>query len=636
MALKVGEFMPHISEESIPPKLIEDALNRVLASRGFRGSARKRRFLKFVVDETQAGHADRIKAFTIAMDVFDRDASFDPMLDPVVRIQAGRIRRCLEQYYLTEGAADPVQITIPKGGYVPRFLVKHGVEPFENSDRFGDRERLLAAAAAGIDPAGAVVARPRQSGGTPKPSLRAAAIAAVKRCSAAVRLDTVATGGIVAALLLSLLAAVWLLGPAPQPVKEARLATAVRGPALMVLPFMNGTGNPAQDLFVEGFTEDLIGALIRFRNVFVFGARTTFRYGSEAELRKAGIDTNIDYVLKGSVNQLSDQIQINVALIDARNQRYVWSNGYRGTFNSSNMIDVRQDIAVQVAHTLVQSNGVIDNEEIGATAALPPSALSSYECMLRTRRYWRQTTAELHSQAKTCLERAVRIDPLYADAWAALAIAYIDEARLGFNPVKVRPDPVASGLQLAEHAASLAPNNPLPHKALGLALWLRQEPERSIASYEKALALNPNDSDVLADLGRSYSLAGEWDKGIPLLREAFARNPAHPDWYRNTIALYHYVNGRYDEALAEAKRVDRPDVIFSHVILAMIYGQTGRWANAAYEIGEILRLDPEFGTKAGSEFERRNVSPATIAVILDGLQKAGLAIAPQWASSDGH
>ncbi|PWC52648.1 tetratricopeptide repeat protein [Azospirillum sp. TSO22-1] len=619
--------MPNTSDESIPPKLIEDALERVLASRGFRGSTRKRRFLKFVVEETQAGHADRIKAFTIAMDVFDRDANFDPLLDPVVRIQAGRIRRCLEQYYLTEGALDRIQITIPKGGYVPRFIVKQGADPLENADAFADPELPGAVGASTVSTRPGVTGS-SMPGNASKRSLRAM-VAAVKR-------HGVAAGGIVVAVLLSLLAVVWFSAPAPQPVKGEKLAANVRGPALMVLPLTNGTGSTAQDVFVEGFTEDLIGALIRFRNVFVFGARTTFRYGSETALRKAGVDTNIDYVLKGSVSQAGDQIQINVALIDAHDQRYVWSNGYRGTFNSSNMIDVRQDIAVQVARTLAQSNGVIDKEEMRATATLSPTALSSYECMLRTRRYWRQLNADLHGQARTCLERSVQTDPLYADAWAALAIAYIDEARLGFNPARSRPDPIASGLQLAEHAATLAPDSPLPQKALALAYWLRREPDRSIASYEKALALNPNDSDILADLGRSYSLIGEWDKGIPLIREAFARNPAHPDWYRITFAVYHYVHGRYDEALAEARRVDQPNLVYTHVVLAMIYGQTGRGADAAYEVGEILRLEPEFGAKAIPEFERRNINPSTIAMIVDGLQKAGLAIAPQWASTDGR
>src|SRR3954463_14476182 len=120
--------MSYDAEKTTPPLLIQDALQRVLVSREFMNSDRKRRFLKFVVQETLAGHAGRIKAYAIALDVFDRDPSFDPAADPVVRIEAGRLRRCLEHYYLGEGAADRIRITIPRGGYVPHFSVTDGDE----------------------------------------------------------------------------------------------------------------------------------------------------------------------------------------------------------------------------------------------------------------------------------------------------------------------------------------------------------------------------------------------------------------------------------------------------------------------------------------------------------------------------
>src|SRR3954463_10905312 len=121
-------IMSYDAKETTPPQVVLDALLRVVASREFVNSERKRRFLKFVVEETLAGRADRIKAYSIAVDVFDRDSSFNPIADPVVRIEAGRLRRCLEHYYLGEGAADWIRITIPKGGYVPHFIVTDGDE----------------------------------------------------------------------------------------------------------------------------------------------------------------------------------------------------------------------------------------------------------------------------------------------------------------------------------------------------------------------------------------------------------------------------------------------------------------------------------------------------------------------------
>jgi hypothetical protein len=118
--------MSYDADEALPPQLILNALRRVIASPYFVNSERKRRFLEYIVQETLAGRADRIKEYTVAVGVFDRDPNFNPMTDPVVRIEAGRLRRCLEHYSLAEGAADRVWITVPKGGYVPRFVVTKG------------------------------------------------------------------------------------------------------------------------------------------------------------------------------------------------------------------------------------------------------------------------------------------------------------------------------------------------------------------------------------------------------------------------------------------------------------------------------------------------------------------------------
>lgn len=642
-----GKRIPHASEPQgldaqVAPELIDEALARVLASRSLRSTARGRRFLQFVVQETQAGRADRIKAYTIAVDVFDRDADFDSSVDPVVRIQAGRLRQALEHYYLTEGADDPVRITIPKGGYVPHFSIQSDIARSETAVT-GRSEGLRGAA---LETGGPVTTfdAPRQDnnpGTSEAPSPPAAAAERLRPFATGRRRTALAAVAVLAMAAVFLLVTVWngAFRPtrADRPTRpDVEQAATVRGPSLLVLPFTNGTGDPAQDLFADGFTEDLIGALVRFQNVLVYGASTSFRYRSTSAPLTTEPDPPIDYMIKGSISQNGNQLQIMVALIRARDHRYLWSDSFRRDLGPTTMIDLRQDIAVQVARALAQSHGVIHQEEMRLTAKRPPQELSSYECMVRARQYWRQPSAEMHRQVRGCLERAVQTDPLYADAWAALAMVTVDEARLGFNAVVERPDPIGVGLQRATYAVALAPNNPLPLQALGQAHWLRREPQLSIAAYEQALALNPNDSDILADLGRCYSLVGDWHKGISLIREAFARNPAHPNWYRIVIALFHYVHGRYDEALAEAERVDLPDVVLTHVALAMIHGQAGHTAKAAQEVQSVLRLDPNFGEKAVAEFERRNIHPATIAKIVDGLQKAGMVIAQKPALPDGQ
>lgn len=600
---------------SITAPLIDAALARVLASRSLRGSARGRRFLQFIVQETLAGRANRIKAYTIAMDVFDRDASFDPLLDPVVRIQAGRLRRALEHYYLTEGAADPLRIGIPKGGYVPQFSVAPVTAGTDLPDEASGPASVPTRKRLDLPRA------PRILGRHIDRRLRWLAVAAAVTLLAVVGLGLFAGWRTIA----------------PDPSKNtsehatapATTQRAVRGPALLVLPFTNGSGDPALDLVADGITEDLVAALIRFEDFLVFGADTSFRYPSAPALREAVPTTRVDYMLKGSVAQTGDYIQVTATLIAAKDHRYLWSDSFRRVVTPARLLDLRHDIAVQVARTLAESDGVIEREETRVSDRHAPQDLSSYACLLRARQYWRQFSAALHAEVRDCLERTTRNDPGYPEAWAALAMVTIDEARLGFNPSPARPNPIDDGLQLAERAVALAPDSALSHQALGLAWWLRREPQRSIAAYEQALALNPNDSAILADLGRCYSLTGEWERGIPLIREAFTRNPAQPSWYRIVIATYHYVNGRYDDALEEMRRANLGrEVILGHVALAMIHGQTGNRTEAAKAVSEILRLDPNFPIKAISEFERRNIHPTIIVRIVDGLRKAGLVIPP--------
>jgi adenylate cyclase len=617
--------MSNDADETIPPQLIQDALQRVLGSRAIANSGRKKRFLKFIVQEALAGHADRIKAYTIAIDVFDRAPSFDPVSDPVVRIEAGRLRRCLEHYYLTEGYEDRILIMIPKGGYVPQFTLRENVSP-SLPQALGD-ERLNAGRMSGVFPTEAAVDQVPvvATSSTPPLSPLNASIQKHPRFLLSIFLPLV--------MLLIVLSGVILF--LQNRSSGAGQTAAEQVPTLMVLPFENDSGDPAQNIFAKGTTEEVISALILFRNILVLGADTSFRFRTETSLHDAVPGAHVDYVLKGSLNRIESQIQINVALLRASDQQYLWSGSFRQEFNPGDMIDLQQSIATQVARLLVQPHGIIDKAELRNAAGRPPESLSSYECVLRTREYWRQPNAEMHRQVRACLERAIQSDPDYADAWAALAFIYTDEVRVDFNPSAERPDPAGTALELARHAVTLAPDSPLPLQAVGIAHWLRREVPLSIAAYEHALALNPHDSDILADLGRAYSLTGDWDKGIPLIREAFERNPAQPSWYRMFIAIFHYMHGRYAEALEEAQKIGTPNLVYTHVVLAMIYGQTGSRDDATNEVNEILRLYPNFGDKAVFEFERRNIDPAIIARMVDGLRKAGLNVAPRSESASG-
>jgi adenylate cyclase len=354
--------MSYDAEETIPPLLIQDALQRVLASRDFVNSERKRRFLKFVVQETLAGHADRIKAYAIALDVFGRGPSFDPAADPVVRIEAGRLRRCLEHYYLGEGAADRIRITIPKGSYVPHFIVTDGdgrsvPEALDDDDQpnAGHLGELILAKAA-ADPARAVA-------GSSSPPVAPSRLRLLKqpRWLASIL-----------SLLLVLIIVLWGATLIFQTRILAEGQTAA-GHSLLVPPFANDSGDPALNSFARSITEDVIGGLIGFENVLVFGVDPQ-RSGAETALRAAVPD--IDYVLKGRIRAAGNQIQITVALLQAADDQYLWSGRFCREFSPGTMIDVLHDIALQVAGVLAQPHGVIEKEELQNAAGIRSRSLA--------------------------------------------------------------------------------------------------------------------------------------------------------------------------------------------------------------------------------------------------------------------
>jgi adenylate cyclase len=337
--------MSYDADEALPPQLILNALRRVIASPYFVNSERKRRFLEYIVQETLAGRADRIKEYTVAVDVFDRDPNFNPMTDPVVRIEAGRLRRCLEHYYLAEGAADRVWITIPKGGYVPRFVVTKGAAS-SIPKALGDIDRMATGQLVDINATKAAADQTLTmavSPGLPLASSRSRLPPRARLWASILSLSVV--------LFIALLSGAFLL--------QVRLSgdgrtTARQGPGLIVLPFANNSGDPSDDVFANGTTEEVIGALVRLGNMDVFDVG--FRDRTGPALPDGVLDGRVDYVLKGSVSRDGSHVEVNIELLRATDGQYLWSSRFHWELGAGNMVDLRHDIAMQIARVLAQSH----------------------------------------------------------------------------------------------------------------------------------------------------------------------------------------------------------------------------------------------------------------------------------------
>jgi adenylate cyclase len=515
--------------------LVRAELARILASPHFDASGRNRAFLAFVVEEALAGRPERIKAYAIATSVFGRDSSFDPQLDSIVRIEAGRLRRSLERYYLTDGRASRLRIEIPRGGYAPRF---------------GDAAAVAAEAA------------------------------------------------------------------------EKRSGL----PRVLVTAFEEEGDQSAFPSFTRGFTRSLIIALTRFTGLRVFGAETAFRQPEDGSGPCARPALAADYLVTGQTSLRPDRFEVDVLLVEAVSGRAVWAETFERRLDAAEMIALRNEVANRVARTLAQPYGAIQNDRAADADGSAPSTLGSYAAALLFYAYWRTFDRAMIEAVRVALERAVTTDPAYAEAYACLSLVYSNAFRFRHPIGDPCPDQRGRALELASRAVELAPNSSWAHYALGLAHWFAGKPGAALDALEAGRALNPNDTTILADLGQRYAMLARWDEAVPLLEQSYAGNPAQPGSYRIGLFLYHYAQGRFAEALEEARRVDAPQVVYGHVAVAAAAAQLGRCQEAAAAIAELRALDPDYGAHAAADLAARHVAPALIGPILAGLAKAGLAV----------
>jgi adenylate cyclase len=561
---------------------VRDALSRILASPDFDASERNRRFLAYIVEEALAGRGGRVKAYGIALAVFNRDETFDPQTDPIVRIEASRLRRSLERFYLLAGKDDEVRIEIPKGGYVPVFA-RAGGHTANGEVPPGDGARPLPP--------------------TPAPARR--------------RRLAPAAAGLALVVLLAVAAAAMIRGRA-----EAPGASAPSRPAVMVMPFEN-FGSP-DDHLADGMALEILSNLIHFKELVVFDARVSFSPTDASPLALAR-RLGADYVVTGTIRRDQERLGVTAQLVRVDDGASIWAEGYDEALSTERLFALQNRIAAAVAATVAEPFGIIFRDAMAQLQREPPRDLSAYECVLRAYAFYRSADPQEHAAARACLERAVLSEPDYADAKAMLALAYLDEFRLGFNARPDLYDARDKALEVAEEAAAEAPDNAAVQTALSDIHYFRGELEEAFLAGERAVAANPNYAEVRAMLGLRLAHSGQWERGITLVREAMAGNPAPPGWYYFPLAGDAIRRGEDEEALAWADKVDMPLFFWTHVFRAAILGRLGRREEAAAAISRLREVYPGFGMgEAETELAKHHMDDPVRQRILEGLRLAGL------------
>ena len=193
---------------------------------------------------------------------------------------------------------------------------------------------------------------------------------------------------------------------------------------------------------------------------------------------------------------------------------------------------------------------------------------------------------------RQCLERTIVAEPEYSEAFACLSLVYSNARRFAHPHAGAVDVEGARALALARQAVALAPGSSWAQYALALAYWFAGDVGRGLEALETGRALNPNDTTIIADLGQRYAMLADWDRAVPLLDEAFERNPAQPGTYRIGMFLYHYAHGRFEEALAEARAVGAAHVVYGWIAIAGAAARLGRTEEAAAAVDAHPRDRP--------------------------------------------
>jgi len=581
---------PNAHKPSLSAEECRAAAARVLASSAFQASPNLAAFLRFVVEATLSGQSDRIKGYTIGTEALGRSRDFDPQTDPIVRVEAGRLRRTLYSYYANGGASDSVVIALPIGSYVPTFT----------------RREPVAAIAPPSDLVVSAEPRPRSRlvpiAATALVALAAFGIVHLIVMRGGKDADVVSsTDRFVVAATQSEAAPLRLAGTGD----ARRLGVAM--PVVTIEP-VAGAGAPATRFDAAGLQQKLQNALSRFDEV---------RVHIEQAPRRDLVDYRLAITLAASD---ADAPQLTFRLLDGGDSSVVWSKTYRNVGGDRAGEDA---LLLDVMSSLAGPEGVIlpnERRKRAAGAVVDPH----YACVLDSYDYWRRYTAEAHDRVRACLEQLTTAVPNSSLGHAMLAYVYVRQHYFGRSEHDGDVAWAERAFAAARRAIELNPNSALAYHALSGALFARNNIPQGLAAAEKAVELNPYNVVMTTGLGFRLVRVGEIDRGLALLRQAAPYRSGFSSWYAFTMCIGSYLTGD----LATAARYDLAAITDTFppafVASALVAAKTGNPARARQAVDRLIALQPLWRDNPRHELEKIFHVPWMVDRIAHDLADLGL------------
>lgn len=402
----------------------------------------------------------------------------------------------------------------------------------------------------------------------------------------------------------------------PRPVPVKRQPGAVVKPTVAVLPFVNMSGDPEQEFFADGLTEDILTELSRRRELFVISRTSTFVYkGQAANLPEIARKLGARYLVEGSVRKAGDRLRVTVQLIDTASDSHIWAERYDRRLDD--VFSIQDEITSAIVATLPGRLEAAQHDQLARTK---PSNMAAYECVLAAKVLHHRSSRDDNAEALKLIDRALTLDPDYAHAhaWRGCILGQA----WGYGWCKDKDATFSAIAFELDRAMALDDNDADVHRILAAVAIVRNDMNRARYHQDRALALNPNYDLVVVQMGELFTWLGRAQEGVDWIRKAMRLNPHHPARFWSHLGKAHFVGRQYAQAIEAFMHLSATDTQL-HAFLAACYGWLGDRTAASAHLSRLRELDPQLDLQKFLA-TMHYANEANLQHLADGLVKAGM------------
>ena len=360
-------------------------------------------------------------------------------------------------------------------------------------------------------------------------------------------------------------------------------------PSIAVLPFDNMSGDPEQEYFSDGITENIITDLSRFRDLIVISRYSTFAFkGMGANIQDVSRELGARYILEGSVQRSTDRVRITAQLIDGHTGGHLWAERYDRQLED--IFAVQDDVTEMIVGTLASGyGGRLRKAWQRRTERKATENFQAFDCFMRAMDTFNFTKDDTR-RAGELFEEAIRLDPNYAKAYAKLAWVHIADAAYGWS--EDYDGSMAKGLEFATKSLEADDSESWAHWALAGYYWNNGRHDLALSELDEAIELNPNDAEVLTDIGLCLSYAGRAEEGLESAHKAMRINAHSPEWFLMQLGQIYFDARQYEQAVTTLENLRSLETTLTRLYLAASHAALDQSSKAEEAIERVLELDP--------------------------------------------